>query len=84
MTFFTAGPKEVRAWTITSGSTAEIAAGTIHTDFQRGFIAAETISYDDYISLGGEQSAKDAGKMRAEGRDYKVKDGDVILFRFNV
>ena len=83
-TFFTAGPKEVRAWTIPSGAKAEIAAATIHTDFQRGFIAAETISYDDYISLGGEQPAKDAGKMRAEGRDYKVKDGDVILFRFNV
>lgn len=84
MTFFTAGPKEVRAWTIPSGARAEVAAGAIHTDFQRGFIAAETISYVDYISLGGEQQAKDAGKMRAEGRDYIVKDGDVILFRFNV
>jgi GTP-binding protein YchF len=83
-TFFTAGPKEVRAWTIPSGVSAEVAAGTIHTDFQRGFIAAETISYDDYISHGGEQAAKESGKMRAEGRDYKVKDGDVILFRFNV
>ena len=83
-TFFTAGPKEVRAWTIPSGSMAEVAAGIIHTDFQRGFIAAETISYDDYISLGGEQQAKESGKMRTEGRDYKVKDGDVILFRFNV
>jgi GTP-binding protein YchF len=84
LTFFTAGPKEVRAWTIPSGAKAEVAAGTIHSDFQRGFIAAETISYGDYISLGGEQPAKDAGKMRAEGRDYTVKDGDVILFRFNV
>ena len=84
LTFFTAGPKEVRAWTISEGAPAEAAAGAIHTDFQRGFIAAETISYDDYITLGGEQSAKDAGKMRAEGRDYTVKDGDVILFRFNV
>ena len=83
-TFFTAGPKEVRAWTISTGSVAEVAAGTIHSDFQRGFIAAETISYEDYISLGGEQQAKVSGKMRAEGRDYKVKDGDVILFRFNV
>jgi len=84
LTFFTAGPKEVRAWTILSGAAADAAAGAIHTDFQRGFIAAETISYDDYITLGGEQPAKDAGKMRAEGRDYTVKDGDVILFRFNV
>ena len=84
ITFFTAGPKEVRAWTIPKGATAEVAAGTIHTDFQRGFIAAETISYDDYIAFGGEQAARDAGKMRAEGRDYTVRDGDVILFRFNV
>lgn len=84
LTFFTAGPKEVRAWTVPTGAAAQEAAGAIHTDFQRGFIAAETISYDDYISLGGEQPAKDAGKMRAEGRDYIVKDGDVILFRFNV
>jgi GTP-binding protein YchF len=83
-TFFTAGPKEVRAWTIPINASAEVAAGTIHSDFQRGFIAAETIPYDDYISLGGEQAAKESGKMRAEGRDYKVKDGDVILFRFNV
>ena len=84
LTFFTAGSKEVRAWTVPTGAAAQEAAGAIHTDFQRGFIAAETISYDDYISLGGEQPAKDAGKMRAEGRDYIVKDGDVILFRFNV
>ena len=84
LTFFTAGPKEVRAWTIPSGSVAEIAAGTIHSDFKRGFIAAETISYDDYISYGGEQNAKDAGKMRTEGREYVVKDGDVMFFRFNI
>ena len=83
-TFFTVGPKEVRAWTIPAGATAQESAGVIHTDFARGFIAAETIGYDDYISLGGEQAAKDAGKMRAEGRSYKVKDGDVLLFRFNV
>ncbi len=84
LTFFTSGPKQVRAWTIPTGAAAQEAAGAIHTDFQRGFIAAETISYDDFISLGGEQPAKDAGTMRAEGRDYTVKDGDVILFRFNV
>jgi len=84
ITFFTVGPKEVRAWTIPLGSTAQEAAGTIHTDFARGFIAAETIFYDDFIALGGEQPAKDAGKMRSEGRDYTVKDGDVMLFRFNV
>ena len=84
ITFFPANEKEVRAWTISKGATAERAAGAIHTDFQRGFIAAETVSYDDYVSLGGEQAARDAGKMRAEGRDYEVKDGDVVLFRFNV
>lgn len=84
ITFFTAGPKEVRAWTVVKGATAQVAAGAIHTDFAKGFIAAETIAYDDYIGLGGEQPAKEAGKMRAEGRDYTVKDGDVILFRFNV
>ncbi|NQV85243.1 MAG: redox-regulated ATPase YchF [Rhodospirillales bacterium] len=83
-TFFTVGPKEVRAWTIPAGATAQESAGVIHTDFARGFIAAETISYDDFIALGGEQGAKDAGKMRAEGRGYVVKDGDVMLFRFNV
>ncbi|MBT3307219.1 MAG: redox-regulated ATPase YchF [Alphaproteobacteria bacterium] len=83
-TYFTVGPKEVRAWTIPAGATAQEAAGVIHTDFARGFIAAETISYDDYITLGGEQAAKDAGKMRSEGRNYIVKDGDVLLFRFNV
>ena len=84
ITFLTAGPKEVRAWTVARGATAREAAGAIHTDFAKGFIAAETIAYDDYIALGGEQAAKEAGKMRAEGRDYPVKDGDVLLFRFNV
>jgi GTP-binding protein YchF len=84
LTFFTAGPKETRAWTITKGSKAPRAAGAIHTDFERGFIRAETIAYDDYVGLGGEQAAKDAGKMRSEGSEYLVKDGDVLLFRFNV
>jgi len=84
ITFLTAGPKEVRAWTVEKGATAKEAAGAIHTDFAKGFIAAETIAYDDYIGLGGELTAKEAGKMRAEGRDYIVKDGDVLLFRFNV
>ncbi len=84
ITFFTANEKEARAWTISKGATAESAAGLIHTDFQRGFIAAETVSYDDYVSLGGEQAAREAGKMRAEGRGYVIKDGDVVLFRFNV
>jgi ribosome-binding ATPase len=83
-TFFTAGPKEARAWTIHRGSKAPQAAGKIHTDFERGFIRAETISYDDYIANRGEQGAKAAGRMRSEGKDYEVKDGDVILFRFNV
>ena len=84
ITFFTAGPKESRAWTVHRGAKAPEAAGEIHTDFERGFIRAETISYDDYIALNGEQGAKDAGKMRQEGRDYVVKDGDIMLFRFNV
>lgn len=84
ITFFTAGPKESRAWTVRRGAKAPEAAGEIHTDFERGFIRAETISYDDYIALGGEQGAKDAGKMRQEGRDYLVRDGDIMLFRFNV
>ena len=84
VTFFTAGPKEARAWTVRQGATAAEAAGVIHTDFQRGFIAAETISYADYIACKGEQGAKEAGKMRQEGRDYRVHDGDVMLFRFNV
>jgi GTP-binding protein YchF len=84
ITFFTAGPKEARAWTVRRGAKAPEAAGAIHTDFERGFICAETIAYDDYVACGGEQGAKDAGKMRQEGRDYVVKDGDVMLFRFNV
>jgi GTP-binding protein YchF len=84
ITFFTVGPKEARAWTVPKGAKAPEAAGAIHTDFQRGFICAETIAYDDFIACGGEQGAKDAGKMRQEGRDYVVKDGDVMLFRFNV
>ena len=83
-TFFTAGPKEGRAWTIHRGSKAPQAAGKIHSDFERGFIRAETIAYHDYVSLAGEQGAKAAGKMRSEGKDYVVQDGDVILFRFNV
>jgi GTP-binding protein YchF len=83
-TYFTAGPKEVRAWTIHRGDTAPQAAGAIHTDFERGFIRAEVISYEDYIACGGEQKAKEAGKMRLEGKDYVVRDGDVIYFRFNV
>ena len=83
-TFFTAGPKEVRAWTVHRGDTAPQAAGVIHTDFERGFIRAEVIAYDDYIACGGEQAAKEAGKMHLEGKDYVVKDGDVIYFRFNV
>jgi hypothetical protein len=84
ITFFTAGPKEARAWTVRKGATAPEAAGAIHTDFQRGFIAAEVIAYEDYVACGGEQGAKTAGRMRLEGRDYVVKDGDVMLFRFNV
>jgi len=84
LTFFTAGPKEARAWTVAAGSSAPQAAGVIHTDFQRGFIRAETISYDDYIACGGESGARDAGKLRIEGADYRVVDGDVFHFRFNV
>ena len=84
ITFFTAGPKEVRAWTVHKGAKAPEAAGAIHTDFERGFIAAETIAYDDFVGLGGEQAAKEAGKMRQEGRNYTVQDGDLMLFRFNV
>jgi len=84
ITFYTAGPKEARAWTVRKGATAPEAAGEIHTDFERGFIRAETIAYDDYIRFGGEAGAKEAGKMRAEGKDYVVQDGDVLLFRFNV
>lgn len=83
-TYFTAGVKEVRAWTIHVGDTAPQAAGVIHTDFERGFIRAQTIAYDDFVAHGGEQGAKDAGKMRAEGKEYVVKDGDVMNFLFNV
>ncbi len=82
VTYFTVGPKEARAWTITVGTKAPQAAGVIHTDFEKGFIRAETIGYDDYISLGGETGAKEAGKMRLEGKEYVVKDGDVMHFRF--
>ena len=84
ITFFTVGPKESRAWTIKNNSTAPEAAGIIHTDFQKGFIRAETISYDDYLNFKSEQAVKDAGRMRVEGADYIVKDGDVFHFRFNV
>ncbi|TVO64803.1 redox-regulated ATPase YchF [Denitromonas ohlonensis] len=83
-TYFTAGVKEVRAWTIHVGDTAPQAAGVIHTDFERGFIRAQTIAYEDFIACGGEQGAKEAGKMRAEGKDYVVQDGDVLNFLFNV
>ena len=83
-TYFTAGEKEVRAWTVKKGATAPQAAGVIHTDFEKGFIRAEVIAYDDYVSLNGELKAKEAGKMRLEGKDYLVKDGDVMHFRFNV
>jgi hypothetical protein len=82
-TYFTAGPKEARAWTIPAGTSAPKAAGVIHGDFEKGFIRAETIAYEDYVSLGGEQAAKEAGKMRAEGKSYVVKDGDVLHFLFN-
>ncbi|MBL4692432.1 MAG: redox-regulated ATPase YchF [Magnetovibrio sp.] len=84
ITFFTVGPKEARAWTIHKGDLAPQAAGAIHTDFERGFIKAETIAYDDFIELGGEQACKEAGKMRQEGKTYTVADGDLMLFRFNV
>ncbi len=82
VTFFTAGPKETRAWTVTRGTKAPQAAGVIHTDFEHGFIRAETIAYDDYVAYGGEAGARDAGKMRLEGKDYVVQDGDVMHFRF--
>jgi GTP-binding protein YchF len=84
VTYFTVGPKEARAWTITSGTKAPQAAAVIHNDFERGFIACETTSYDDFVAFKGEQGAKEAGKMRVEGKDYVVKDGDILLFRFNV
>ncbi|MFO1038696.1 MAG: redox-regulated ATPase YchF [Geminicoccaceae bacterium] len=83
-TFFTVGPKEARAWTVHRGASAPEAAGVIHTDFQRGFICAEIIGYDDFVRLGGEQGAKEAGRMRLEGKEYVVQDGDVCHFRFNV
>jgi len=82
ITFFTAGPKEARAWTVTKGARAPQAAGIIHTDFEKGFIRAETIAYDDYVALNGEAGARDAGKLRLEGKDYIVQDGDVMHFRF--
>ncbi|MCI5049490.1 MAG: redox-regulated ATPase YchF [Rickettsiales bacterium] len=84
ITFFTCGPKEARAWTVSRGATAPNAAGVIHTDFEKGFIRAETVAYDDYVATGGESQAKEAGKLRLEGKEYLVKDGDVFHFRFNV
>jgi len=83
-TYFTAGVKEVRAWTVLTGSTAPQAAGVIHTDFERGFIRAETIAYDDFIRYRGESGARDAGRLRLEGKEYRVREGDVLHFRFNV
>ncbi|MEP1776638.1 MAG: DUF933 domain-containing protein, partial [Nitratireductor sp.] len=83
ITFFTAGPKETRAWTVMKGAKAPQAAGVIHTDFERGFIRAQTIAYDDYVGLGGETAAKEAGKARDEGKEYVVQDGDVMVFKFN-
>jgi ribosome-binding ATPase YchF (GTP1/OBG family) len=82
VTYFTVGPKEARAWTVTKGTKAPQAAGVIHTDFERGFIRSETIAYDDYVDLNGEGGARDAGKLRLEGKDYIVQDGDVLHFRF--
>jgi ribosome-binding ATPase YchF (GTP1/OBG family) len=82
ITYFTVGPKEARAWTIESGTRAPQAAGVIHTDFEKGFIRAETIAYADYVACGGEAGARDAGKFRLEGKDYPVADGDVLHFRF--
>ncbi|MBA4353282.1 MAG: redox-regulated ATPase YchF, partial [Novosphingobium sp.] len=84
ITFFTVGPKEARAWTTHQGAKAPEAAGEIHSDMQRGFIRAETIAYDDFVSLGGESAARDAGKLRQEGKEYVIKDGDVLHFKFNV
>ena len=83
-TFFTAGEKEVRAWTVPQGATAPNGAGRIHTDFEKGFIRAEVVSYDDFIEFQGEQGAKDAGKWRLEGKEYLMIEGDVVHFRFNV
>ena len=84
ITFFTVGPKEARAWTVRKNAKAPQAAGAIHTDFEKGFIKAETIAYDDFIACDGEQGAKEAGKMRQEGKGYVTLDGDIMLFRFNV
>lgn len=84
LTYFTSGPKEVRAWTVKAGTKAPQAAGVIHSDFERGFIRAETIKYEDFINYGSEVAVKESGKMRSEGRDYVVQDGDIVLFRFNV
>jgi hypothetical protein len=84
ITYFTVGKKEVRAWTITNGMKAPQAAGVIHTDFEKGFIRAEVIAYDDYVELGSESACRDAGKLRVEGKEYIVKDGDCMHFRFNV
>ena len=83
ITFFTAGPKETRAWTVTKGARAPQAAGAIHTDFEKGFIRAETIAFLDYVALNGESGARDSGRMRLEGKDYVVADGDVMHFRFS-
>ena len=83
LTFFTVGPKEARAWTVHQGATAPEAAGEIHTDFEKGFIRAETIAFDDYVALGGESKAREAGKLRAEGKAYVVQDGDVMHFLHN-
>ncbi len=82
VTFFTVGPKETRAWTVTRGAKAPQAAGVIHSDFEHGFIRAETIAYPDYVACGGEAGAREAGKMRLEGKDYVVQDGDIMHFRF--
>jgi hypothetical protein len=82
ITYFTAGPKETRAWTIPEGTSAPAAAGVIHTDFEKGFIRAETIAFSDFVACGGEVGAKEAGKMRLEGKDYTVHDGDIMHFRF--
>ncbi|TIU60673.1 MAG: DUF933 domain-containing protein, partial [Mesorhizobium sp.] len=83
ITYFTVGPKETRAWTIHKGDKAPQAAGVIHTDFERGFIRAQTIAYNDFVTLGGEVAAKEAGKARDEGKEYVVQDGDIMLFKFN-
>ena len=84
LTYFTAGPKEVRAWTVRAGSTAPQAAGVIHTDFERGFIRAEVIAFEDYVNYRGEAGAREAGRLRLEGKEYVVREGDVMHFRFNV